>query len=803
MGYTRNTGQLSYLITYDGSGNITVPASFTQTTVTSSMLKADSSGKLVAAVAGTDFVAPAGLSAYVPTTRTITINGTSYDLSADRSWSIVSGVSSFNTRTGAITLSSTDVNEALGYIPVTNARTLTINGTTYDLSANRSWSIVAGLSSFNTRTGAITLLDTDVTGALGYTPVTNARTITINGTTYDLSANRTWTVDASSVTTRVIQKFTATASQTAFTVTGGYTVGMVDVFLNGIKLDNAVDFTATDGSVVTLASGAAAGDIVEVYKYGGQFIANNTLRQTTAFTATAGQTTFTVSYSVGFVDVFYNGSKLAASEFTATNGTSIVLGTACVVNDIVEVVAYNYTVGAFTGVGGSGTVGTIAKWTASGTLNNSLIQDDGTSVGINTTPSSSYKLTVNGGTSIAARFIGGNEAIRLDTSSASYDASVRFYNNNSNTSWAIMQAGPAAVTGGGLNIYTTSTYPLTLGTNGTEAIRVFSSGNIYIGGGTPVDNSNKLEIRTSTYNRIATYFSGAYTSGFKFSDLYGGIVYDAAVDTMTLSAFRTFIFTTNNGTQRGKMTNYGSLLMNGHIYSTYTQYMQTPNGGAQTVRVLEDCFGRWLLVGKFAASAATSITGTWSSVRGLSTATSQSDTTAFSADFGDAFPTEVRVLGSTDFDNWRDARTIDFIYKVPAGRQWKTFFNGGATDGTTTVACPGGTRYGFTTSGTYDGLGRWYNPENTLIGMSDGAYTNPSTAYTTPTSNAFNWNTTQDAKLTAIHTGTYSGQDFTETVGFGVDDNVKGFFDSYATTTSNMQTGEVYSSAVWILIKLN
>ena len=395
MGYTRHTGQLSYLITYDGSGNITVPASFTQTTVTSSMLKADSAGKLVAAVAGTDFVAPAGLSAYVPTTRTITINGTSYDLSADRSWSIVSGVSSFNTRTGAITLTDTDVTGALGYTPVTNARTLTINGTTYDLSANRSWTIVAGLSSFNTRTGDITLLDTDVTGALGYTPVTNARTITINGTTYDLSANRTWVVDTSSVTTRVIQKFTATASQTTFTITGGYTVGMVDVFLNGVKLDNATDFTASNGSTVVLTAAAVVNDVVEVYKYGGQFIANNTLRQTTAFTATAGQTTFTVNYSVGFVDVFYNGAKLAASEFTATNGTSIVLGTACVVNDIVEVVAYNYTVGAFTGVGGSGTTNYISKWTASGTLGNSLIYDNGTNVGIGNT-NTTYTLDVTG-----------------------------------------------------------------------------------------------------------------------------------------------------------------------------------------------------------------------------------------------------------------------------------------------------------------------------------------------------------------------------------------------------------------------
>jgi len=57
------------------------------------------------------------LSGYVPTSRTLTINGTTYDLSADRSWTIASGVTSFNTRTGAITLSSSDVTSALGYTP--------------------------------------------------------------------------------------------------------------------------------------------------------------------------------------------------------------------------------------------------------------------------------------------------------------------------------------------------------------------------------------------------------------------------------------------------------------------------------------------------------------------------------------------------------------------------------------------------------------------------------------------------------------------------------------------------------------
>ena len=55
-------------------------------------------------------------------------------------------------------------------------------------------SILAGVTSFNTRTGDVTLLSADVVSALGYTPVTQARTLTINGVTQDLSANRSWTI---------------------------------------------------------------------------------------------------------------------------------------------------------------------------------------------------------------------------------------------------------------------------------------------------------------------------------------------------------------------------------------------------------------------------------------------------------------------------------------------------------------------------------------------------------------------------------------------------------------------------------
>ena len=60
--------------------------------------------------------------------------------------------------------------------------------------------------------------------------------------------------------------FTATSGQTSF-ATSGYTPNFLDVWLNGVKLINGDDFTATNGSDVVLTSGAAAGDTVEVLAF--------------------------------------------------------------------------------------------------------------------------------------------------------------------------------------------------------------------------------------------------------------------------------------------------------------------------------------------------------------------------------------------------------------------------------------------------------------------------------------------------------------------------------------------------------
>lgn len=120
----------------------------------------------------------------VPTSRTITINGVAYDLTADRSWSIAAGVTSFNTRTGAITLSSSDVTTALGFTPYNNT-----NPSGYISSITSSMVTTAlGYTPYNGATnpnGYITGV-TNISGYSGTLSSNDIRTLAPNS----LGANR-------------------------------------------------------------------------------------------------------------------------------------------------------------------------------------------------------------------------------------------------------------------------------------------------------------------------------------------------------------------------------------------------------------------------------------------------------------------------------------------------------------------------------------------------------------------------------------------------------------------------------------
>ena len=145
------------------------------------------------------------------------------------------------------------------------------------------------------------------------------------------------------------ETFTATANQTIFTLANAYTLGYIDVYLNGVKLIGGDDFTATSTSApytVVLSSGVTAGNVIQTVAFNTFVVAElpaaDTLT-TETFTATANQTTFTLAtaYTVGFINVYLNGIKLVVgTDVTATSGTTVVLIAGADVGDTLQTEAF-------------------------------------------------------------------------------------------------------------------------------------------------------------------------------------------------------------------------------------------------------------------------------------------------------------------------------------------------------------------------------------------------------------------------------------------------------------------------------
>jgi hypothetical protein len=228
----------------------------------------------------------------VPTTRNITINSTTYDLSADRTWTIPTGT--VLNGTGFVKASGTTISydnstfltsesdpvwtadkpnyltsstAASTYEPKITGGTTSqywrgdktwqtfptipaaqiqsdwnqTNNTLLDYIKNKptiptvgTWGALnyptwtsgtpfvkmtaAGTFALDTNAYLTSITSSDVTTALGYTPVTNARTLTINGTTYDLSADRTWTISGTSPLTTKGDLYTFNSTNTRLPV---------------------------------------------------------------------------------------------------------------------------------------------------------------------------------------------------------------------------------------------------------------------------------------------------------------------------------------------------------------------------------------------------------------------------------------------------------------------------------------------------------------------------------------------------------------------------------------------------------
>jgi hypothetical protein len=119
------------------------------------------------------------------------------------------------------------------------------------------------------------------------------------------------------------------------------TAGVI-VAVHGLVQDPST--YAVNGNTLTFTAAPPSGTGNVSARYLGvpaSGVVTTAYRTVTDFTATSGQTIFTPpSYTSGFIDVYRNGIKLGAADYTATNGTTVTLTTASVAGDLVEIVSF-------------------------------------------------------------------------------------------------------------------------------------------------------------------------------------------------------------------------------------------------------------------------------------------------------------------------------------------------------------------------------------------------------------------------------------------------------------------------------
>jgi len=141
----------------------------------------------------------------------------------------------------------------------------------------------------------------------------------------------------------VTDTFNGNGSTVAFTmsVAPANTTSII-VAVSGVLQDPSTYSVSGTTLTFSAAPPAGTGNIsVRFLGIPASGVTNTAYRTQTEFTATAGQTTFSVpSYTVGFIDVYRNGALLGSADFTATNGTTVVLTNPASSGDLIETVSF-------------------------------------------------------------------------------------------------------------------------------------------------------------------------------------------------------------------------------------------------------------------------------------------------------------------------------------------------------------------------------------------------------------------------------------------------------------------------------
>jgi hypothetical protein len=314
-----------------------------------------------------------------------------------------------------------------------------------------------------------------------------------------------WQAAGSSVNgTSDRQTYTASSGQTVFAAT--YDTGYIDVYLNGVKLVAGTDFTATNGTSITLASGATINDVIDIVAYGTFVLADH-------YTEAQSDARFVQQTHTGNVDItgdlsfgdnnkaiFGAGSDLqiyhdGGSDSYITHSGSNGLGISAPTISLTDNVGRNMLRGVSEG--------------ATTLYHNNSEKLATTATGIDVTGTVvADGLTVDGnvgiGSSTANHFSIAGTANVLGVKSSS-GALVSIAATGTNFSGidlgtdSLRRAGMYSLNGSVLGFYTN---PTNSGTGLAERMSIDSSGNVGIGTSSPAANA-KLHVAKSADGGVA------------------------------------------------------------------------------------------------------------------------------------------------------------------------------------------------------------------------------------------------------------------------------------------------------------
>ena len=141
----------------------------------------------------------------------------------------------------------------------------------------------------------------------------------------------------------LVDTFSGDGTTVAFTMTvAPANTSSVLVIVTGVTQDPST--YSVSGTTLTFSAAPPSGTNNISVRYLGipaAGVTTTAYRTVTDNTATAGQTSFSPpSYTAGFINVYRNGSLLGTADYTATNGTTVVLNNAANANDLVVVESF-------------------------------------------------------------------------------------------------------------------------------------------------------------------------------------------------------------------------------------------------------------------------------------------------------------------------------------------------------------------------------------------------------------------------------------------------------------------------------